>query len=76
MMPAVDPKSLVLRILRFCDSSKVTVRKGIHTTLFDASTISLKTINNNLDFVTQTSRWLTNAIIQTPFTDGIGSNVK
>ena len=76
MMPAAGPKGLALGILRRCASSKRTVKKGIHITLFDVSTSSWKNISNDLDFVTQSWWWLTNSIIQTPFTNGTGSSVK
>ena len=79
MMPAAGPKGLALRVLRCCASSKKAVKNDIHTTLFDAGTVSWKNMSNGLDFVTQAWRWLTNALlsmIQTPFTDGTGSGVK
>ena len=40
--------------------------------LFDASTSSLKNISDGLNFVTQTWRWLMNAMIQTSFIYGTG----
>ena len=50
--------------------------KFTHITLFGVNTSSLKNINDDLKFVTQTLRWLTNVMIQTPFTDGTGLTVK
>ena len=76
MIPVAGPKDLALRILRCCGSSKRKVRKDIHTTLFNVSTGSWKNISNGLDFVIQAWWWLTNAMIQTPFTDGPGLSVK
>ena len=40
--------------------------------LFDVNIGSLKNISDDLNFVTQTWRWLTNVMIQTPFADGVG----
>ena len=53
------------------DSRDVT-----HSTLFDVSIGSWKNISDGLDFVTQTWRWLTNVMIQMPFTDGVDLSVK
>ena len=50
--------------------------KFTHITLFDVYIDSLKNISDGLNFVTQAWRWLTNVMIQTPFTDGTGSKVK
>ena len=50
--------------------------KFTYITLFDVSTSSFKNINDGLNFVTQTWRWLTNVIIQRPFPDGTGLSVK
>ena len=44
--------------------------------VFDGNIDSWKNISDGLNFVTQTWRWLTNAMIQTPFTDGTGLSVK
>ena len=76
LMAAANLRSLTLRILRCCASSKRIVGRGIHITLFDVSTVSWKTITNGLNFVTQTWGWLTNTMIQTPFTYGTYSSVK
>ena len=58
-----------------CVLSKRKAEKVTHITLFDVSTDSLKNINEGLNFVTQTWRWVTNVMIQTPFTDGTGLRV-
>ena len=50
--------------------------KFTHTRLFDVSTDSWKNISDGLNFVTQTWRWLTSVMIQTPFTDGVDLSVK
>ena len=55
---------------------KKNSKEGHHTTLFDVSTGSWKNISDGLNFVTQTWRWLTNAMIQMPFIDGTGLSVK
>ena len=60
-------------VLRFI---KKIAEKDIHITLFNVSTGNLKNISDGLNFVIQTLRWLTNVMIQTPFTDGTGLNVK
>ena len=59
-----------------CVSSKRIAEKFTHITLFDVSTSSLKNISNGLNFVTQTWRWLTNAMIQMLFIGGTGSSEK
>ena len=56
--------------------SKRIAEKFTHITLFDVYIDSLKNISDGLNFVTQAWRWLTNVMIQTPFTDGTGSKVK
>ena len=58
-----------------CVLSKRKAEKFTHIALFDVSTDSLKNINEGLNFVTQTWRWVTNVMIQTPFTDGTGLRV-
>ena len=63
-------------VLTICVSSKRIAEKFTHITLFGVSTGSLKNISNELNFVTQTWRWLTNVMIQAPFTDGTGLSVK
>ena len=55
-----------------CVSSKRIGNKFTHTMLFDVNIGSLKNISDGLNFVTQTWRWLTNVMIQTPFADGVG----
>ena len=59
-----------------CVSSKRIAEKFTHITLFDVSTSSLKNISDGLNFVTQTWRWLTNAMIQMLFIGGTGSSEK
>ena len=59
-----------------CVSSKRIAEKFTHITLFDVSTSSLKNISDGLNFVTQTWRWLTNVMIQMPFTNGVDLSVK
>ena len=44
--------------------------------LCDVSTGCRKNISDGLNFVIQTWKWLTNVMIQSPFTDGKGSTVK
>ena len=55
---------------------KKIVKRLTHTTLFDVSTGSWKNISDGLNFVTQTWRWPTNVMTQTPFTDGVDLRVK
>ena len=57
-------------------SSKIIAKKFTHITLYDVNIDSLKNISDGLNFFTQTWRWLTNAMIQMPFTDGTSSSVK
>ena len=57
-------------------SSKRRAEKFTHTTLFDVSTDSWKNIGDGVGFVTQTWRWPTNVMIQTPFTDDVDLSVK
>ena len=59
-----------------CVLSKKIAEKFTHITLFDVSTCSLKNIRDGLSFVTQTWRWLTNAMIQMLFIGGTGSSEK
>ena len=47
---------------------KKIAEKFNHITLFNVSTSSLINISDGISFVTQTWRWLTNVMIQTPFT--------
>ena len=56
--------------------AKKNSKDGHHITLFDVNIDSLKNISDGLNFVFQTWRWLTNTMIQTPFTNGTGSSVK
>ena len=60
----------------FCVSSKRIVEKSTHITLFGVSTSSWKNINDGLNFVIQTWRWMKNVMIQTPFIDGTGLSEK
>ena len=55
-----------------CVSSKRIVEKLNHITLFDVSIDNWKNINGGLNSVTQAWGWLTNVMIQKPFTDGTG----
>ena len=44
--------------------------------LFDVSTGSLRNISDDLNFVTQIWRCLTNVMIQTQFTDGVDLSMR
>ena len=59
----------------FFDNVLCFIKKNT-ITLFDVSTGSLKNINDGLNFVTQTCRWPTNVMIQTPFINGTGLSEK
>ena len=59
-----------------CVSSKRIAEKFTHITLFHVNIDSWKNISDGLNFVTQTRRWLTNVIIQMPFTNATGLSVK
>ena len=60
----------------YCVSSKRIVEKFNHITLFGVGTDSLKNINDGLNFVIQTWRWLKNVMIPMLFIDGIVLSVK
>ena len=59
-----------------CFIKKKTVKKLIHTTLFDVNIGSLKNTSDGLKVVIQTWRWLTDVMIQMPFIDGVDLSVK
>ena len=52
-----------------CVSSKRIAEKFIDITLFDVNIGSWKNKDDGLNFVTQKWRWVTNVMIQTPFTN-------
>ena len=74
-MPPI-PATNLRRILRWWAWSKRTVRKGIHTMLFNVGTDGLKNISDFLNFLTQTWKRLAGVMIQMPFIDGTYSSVK
>ena len=66
-----------MHVLTTCyASSKRTAKKFTHATLFDVSTGSWKKKSDDLNFITQVWRWLTNVINQAPFTDDVDLNAK